>query len=291
MTAVLISGVFVGLVYGLLAIGLIVVYRTSRIVNFAYGEMGMLCAFVYTDIRLGSDAALPQHRSVFLALPVALSLGAAIGVAMELAIARPLRNQATLNGLVGTIGVSLLILTFAVQRYGLRVRQPAPLTTYSGFRVGGLTISGSQLLILASAAVILTALGALYRFTSLGQRLRATAIDPEAAALVGVNTNAISTGTWALAGALSALSAILIAPLVAMSVLFMTLLTLRSFAAALVGGLTSLPGGFVAGLLLGVLEAVVAFKSPLGGVTDLVVAGGILALMLVRPAGLVRASY
>ena len=122
-------------------------------------------------------------------------------------------------------------------------------------------------------------------------RLRATAIDPYAAALSGVNTNATAMGTWALAGALSAISAILIAPLVAMNVLFMTLLALRSFAAALVGGLTSLFGAFAAGIALGVFEGVVAFKSPVSGMTDVLVAVGILVLLVLRPGGIVRAAY
>ena len=97
--------------------------------------------------------------------------------------------------------------------------------------------------------------------------------------------------TWALAGALSAVSGILIAPLVAANVFFMTLLALRAFAAALVGGLTSIWGGFLAGVVLGVLEAVVAFKSPVTGITDVVVAGGIILLLVARPGGLVRAQY
>jgi branched-chain amino acid transport system permease protein len=97
--------------------------------------------------------------------------------------------------------------------------------------------------------------------------------------------------TWAMAGALAAVSAILIAPLRATNVLFMTLLGLRAFAAALVGGLTSLWGGFLAGVFLGVFEGVVAYESPVRGVTDAIVAVGLIVLVVARPGGLVRASY
>jgi branched-chain amino acid transport system permease protein len=97
--------------------------------------------------------------------------------------------------------------------------------------------------------------------------------------------------TWAMAGALSAMSGILIAPLVAPNVFFMTLLALRAFAAALVGGLTSIWGGFVAGVLLGVFEGVVAYESPVAGITDVIVAVGIIVLLVARPGGLVRAEY
>jgi branched-chain amino acid transport system permease protein len=210
---------------------------------------------------------------------------------MELLIARPLRANPTLNGMVGTIAAGLLFITFAVHRWGIEVRPVKPLVEGAGVRLLGLTVSPSQLLIGACTAVILGGLGALYRFTSLGLRLRATALNPYAAALSGINTNATSMATWAMAGALSALSGVLIAPLVAVNVFFMTLLTLRAFAAALVGGLTSIWGGFLAGVLLGVAESVVAFKSPVAGITDAVIALGMIVLVMARPGGLVRADY
>jgi branched-subunit amino acid ABC-type transport system permease component len=295
VSTVVVSGIFVGLIYGLLAIGLVAVYRSSRIVNFAYGETGMLAAFVYFDMRLGSQRGvslgITDDNGILTTLPLALLLGAAIGAAMEWVIARPLRTNPTLNGMVGTIAASLLLITFAVRRWGVDVRPSRPLLEGDGVHVFGITISPSQLLIGVCTVGILALFGALYRYTTLGLRLRATAIDPYAAALSGINTNATAMGAWAVAGALSALSAVLIAPLVAMNVFFMTVLALRSFAAALIGGLTSIWGAFVAGVLLGVIEAVVAFKSPVRGITDVVVAVGILALLLARPRGLVRADY
>jgi branched-chain amino acid transport system permease protein len=292
MPTVVLNGAFVGLIYGLLAVGLVVIYRTSRIINFAYGETGMLAAFVYFDVRLGSHSfKVTGDRGILLALPLAVALGAALGLVMEWAIARPLRSNPTLNGMVATIAASLLFLTFAIRRWGIEARPTKPLVQGAGLKVLGLSISPSQLLIGACTMAILAALAALYRFTSLGLRFRATAMNPYAAALSGINTNATSMATWAIAGALSALSGVLIAPLVPVTVFFMTLLALRAFAAALVGGLTSIGGGFVAGVLLGVLESVVAYKSPVAGITDAIVALGIIALVVARPGGLVRAEY
>ena len=109
---------------------------------------------------------------------------------------------------------------------------------------------------------MLAGLWALQRFTSFGLRLRATALDPMAAGLVGVNTNTTSMATWALAGGLAGLSGILIAPSVAFSVFFMTSLLLRSVAAALVGGLTSISGAVIAGICLGVAEGVIGYVMP-----------------------------
>jgi branched-chain amino acid transport system permease protein len=210
---------------------------------------------------------------------------------MEWAIARPLRRNPVVNGMVGTIAASLLFITIGIDVWGPDVRATKPLVEGRGLEVMGLAISPQQLLIGACTVAILVGLSVMYRYTSFGLRLRATATDPYAAALSGINTNATAMGTWALAGALSAISAILIAPLVAMNVLFMTLLALRSFAAALVGGLTSLLGAFIAGVSLGVFEGVVAFKSPISGMTDVLVAVGILLLLVLRPGGIVRAAY
>jgi branched-chain amino acid transport system permease protein len=292
MPTIILNGAFVGLVYGLLAVGLVVIYRTSRIINFAYGETGMLAAFMYFDIRLGSNATtIGRDHGILLALPAAIVLGAVIGLVMEWTIARPLRNNPTLNGMVATIAASLLFITFAIRRWGIEVRPTRPLVEGDGVKMVGLTISPSQLLIGACAIAILAALAAVYRFTSFGLRFRATAINPYAAALSGINTNATSMATWAIAGALSAVSGIMIAPLVAVNVFFMTLLALRAFAAALIGGLTSIWGGFIAGVLLGVLESVVAYKSGVAGITDAIVALGIIVLVVTRPGGLVRAQY
>jgi branched-chain amino acid transport system permease protein len=289
---IVLSGAFVGLIYGLLAVGLVVTYRTSRIINFAYGETGMLAAFIYFDIRLGTKTSTFTHdHGIVLALAAALLLGAAIGLAMEWAIARPVRDNPTLNGMVGTIAASLLFVTFAVRRWGIEVRPTKPLVEGVGVHVFGLTVSPSQLLIGLCTIVVLCGLAIVYRLTSLGLRFRATALNPYAASLCGINTNATSMVTWAMAGALSAMSGILIAPLVAPNVFFMTLLALRAFAAALVGGLTSIWGGFLAGVLLGVFESVVAYKSPVTGITDVIVALGIIVLVVARPGGLVRAEY
>ncbi|MHB8669051.1 MAG: branched-chain amino acid ABC transporter permease [Acidimicrobiales bacterium] len=292
MPTVILSGIFVGLIYGLLAVGLVITYRTSRVVNFAHGETGMLAAFAYFDLRFGSNTTtISADHGILLALPVAVVLGAMIGLAMEWAIARPLRSNPTLNGMVGTIGASLLFITFAVRRWGTQVRPIHPLLNGDGVKLLGLRVSPSQLMVGACTLAILGALAALYRFSSLGLRFRATALNPYGAALSGINTNSTSMVTWAMAGALSAVSGILIAPLVAPNVFFMTLLGLRAFAAALVGGLTSIWGGLLAGVLLGILESVIAFESPVAGITDVIVALGIIALVVARPGGLVRAEY
>jgi branched-chain amino acid transport system permease protein len=296
MGPVLIAGVFVGLVYGLLALGLIVIYRASRIVNFAYGETGMFATFVYLEVRLGitkqAYSAKGTDRGIVLALVAALLVGVVIGMATELLVARPARKSSPLNGTVGTIAASVLLLTAAIDRYGVNNHVAKPLVDGAGFRLFGIEISPAQLLTGAVAVIIIAGLGLLYRYSSLGLRLRATAVDPYAASLCGINVNATSAATWGLGGGLAALSAILIAGMrPGINVLFMTLLFARAFAAALVGGLTSMWGGLLFGLLFGIVEGLIQYETSISGITELCLAVGILVLMVARPRGLVQAQY
>jgi branched-subunit amino acid ABC-type transport system permease component len=283
--SVVLNGVFIGLVYGLLGLGLVTIYRSSRIINFAYGETGMLGAFVFSELWA------THHLPVLLAILIGVGLSAAIGAGTELVLIRPLRGQPPLTAMVGTLAVAALLITYASRRYGLYPHFLPPLVSGVGVHLAGSRVSPTQLVILAVAAVVLAALGALYRYSSFGLRLRATALEPMAAGLVGVNTNATSVATWALAGALAGLSGILIAPSVTFSVFFMTSLLLRCVAAALVGGLTSIWGAFAAGLILGVAEGVIGYAFPIHGIVEVALAAFVIGLLLVRPSGLVRSAY
>lgn len=292
MSTAVVSGFFVGLVYGLLAIGLVVVYRGSRVINFAHGETGMLAAFLFAEVRFGDTSAIgAEDNGIWLAIVVALFAGAAIGAATELVVVRPLRAAPRIRPLVGTFAVGAVLFTFAIRRYGTNVRSAEPLIEGDGFRLLGLQIQPSQLLVLAVSIVILAGLWAMYRFSAFGLRLRAVALDPYAAGLVGVDVNWTSVATWALAGAIAAISAVLIAPLTTFTVTFIVTLFLRALAATLIGGLTSIFGAFSAGVLLGVAESVITLKSPISGITDVLIAGLVLALMVVRPIGLARVAY
>jgi len=291
MQAVIVNGVFVGLIYGLLGLGLVVVYRGSRVVNFAYGETGMLCAFVYADVRFGRSGLASTDRGLTVALPAALCLAALLGAGTEMLVARPLRDGSRIRPLVGTLAVASLIDTFAARRWGTGERLTKPLIGGAGVRFLGVQIQPEQILILLASIALIAGLWAVYNYTPFGLRLRATAMDPYAAGLTGVNVNRTSMATWAIAGMLSGVSALLIAPLVAFNVFFMTALMVRGLAAALVGGLTSFTGAFTAGILIGVAEGVIAYKSPIPGITDAAVAGFVILLMIIRPTGLVRATY
>lgn len=283
MSAVLLNGAFMGLLYGLLAIGIVVVYRGSHVINFAYAESGMIGAFLYTELRLGQDPFSPIDRGLWPALPAAVLASAALGAVVEWVVVRPLRNAPRLTAMVGTIAMAGLFSTFALKRWGAETRATAPLLDGAGWRLAGLNVSRHQLLILGVAIVVLVVLGLMYRYSSFGLRLRAVAVDPYAASLSGININASSLAMWAIAGGLAGFTAILIAPLQTFQVGFMGPIMIRAVAASLLGRLDRIGGAFAAGVLVGVVESVIAYRSPVTGMTEVVLGVLILGVALARP--------
>lgn len=276
------NGFFVGLIYGLLGVGVVLTYRGSRVINFAFGETGMVGAFVF--LALWGSGGVPLVP----ALIAAVALGAAIGGAIDLLVVRPLRRESRLTVMVATYAVASLLLVYAGRKWGTNPVFFPPLVTGGGVRVAGVQVLPQQLLILGGSCLMLLLLWILYRFTPFGLRLRAIAIDPYAAGLVGVHVGRTSLATWALAGAVASVTAILIAPLVSFSVFYIDQMLLRGLAAALIGGLFNIWGAFAAGISIGLVEALVQFKSPVTGIADVVVAGLILAVVLARPGGIVK---
>ncbi len=285
MTIVLINGFFLGVLYGLLAVGLVVVYRVSRVITFAHGEIGMVGAFVFAALWLDDG------RPLALAVAAGVGVSALLGAATELVVVRPLRTKSRISVMVATFGVSNLLLVFAVRRWSLRPRFMKPIITGGGVRVSGLTIRPIQFLTFGVSVFLLLALGLLIARSSFGLRLRATALDPIAAAEAGVNVNLVSLGSWALAGALAGLSAILVSSQVVFSVFFMTGLMLRALVAALLGGLTSITGAFGAGVALGVTEGYLGYQFLAPGVVELTLALIVLVVLALRPRGLLAAEY
>jgi branched-chain amino acid transport system permease protein len=287
MQIVLVSGFFVGLIYGLVAVGLVVIYRGSRVISFCYGETGMFAAMLFADLWTGKA----RHFSLAIALPAGILIAAAIGAFTELILVRPLRDEPRLSVIIGTFGISAFLLVVAGRRWGNNPRPLSPLIRGIGPKVLGLRVAPEQLLIGAVSAGVIIGLYFLYNRTALGLRMRATAIDPYAAGQVGVNTNLASLISWSLAGAIAGASAILIGSLVAFSIFFMTALAIRGLAAALVGGLTNAGAAFVTGLLFGLFEALAGYLNKTPGLVDFGLAIFIIALLMLRPNGLVRGRY
>lgn len=285
MKLVLLNGVIVGSIYGVFALGLTIIYKGSRVVNFAHGEFGMVGAYVLFELYA------QRHWPVGVGVALALATAVALALATQLAVVRPLVRTSPVVAFVATLGVGGFLQLAAQDVFDPSLQFFPPLVTGTGVRAGGLLISASQLLAFGTAAIVTAAVYVLYQRTPAGLRMRAVAQNPGGATLLGVDAEAVSTLTWAIGGLLSGIAAVLIAPLVTFQVYFMFFLLARALAASMLGGLTSLAGAFVGGIALGVAEAMVTRYTTLSGGVEVGLFAFVLLLLLLRPRGLFGAEY
>ena len=275
-------GAMAGLGYALLASGLVLVYRATRVINLAHGQIGAFAAALLAV--LVHRAGLPYP----LALPLAVASGSLIALAAERGLVRPLLQRSRLAVLVGTIGVTQLLLVAQIQLPKvIDQRFPTPFEWTQA--IGSLVLHGEHAALLVLGPVVLLALTVFMTRSRYGLAIRGVADNQEAAELAGVSAARVSTLVWILAGGLAAVSAILTLPLAggglgtATTVALGPGLLLRALAAGLVGRLTNLPRTVVAGLVIGVVEAVLFASYPNDqGLVDVVLFLAIVAMLLAR---------
>lgn len=283
MTRTIVAGIVNGGIYGLIALGIVLVYKGSRVLNFAQGEFGTFALFVawWLVDKRGMPWLVGAAAGVIVAVAIALFF--------ERLVVRRMIDASRLSVAVATVGLFLLLIALEVVIWSeslLLLRPPLP---GLGVRVLGFYVSPSAMLALGTVVLVGIGLAAFLRFTDFGLGVLAAAQDPVATRLVGVRLSRVSAFTWGAAGAIGAVSALLIEPIIgAFAPGSMTELFIRGLAAALVGGLTSLPGAFVGGILVGVLEALVQrqfIQSTFPGISAVMVMLLIIAVLLFRPGG------
>jgi len=279
----IVHGLILGLVYGVLAVGLVLVYRASGVVNFAYGETGALGAAVLAVLILN------EHWSWLVALPAVLALGAAIGAATEVLVARRLANRPRLTLLVATIGLAQLLLVAQYLLPSIRQVAPYPSPLHRRVTMGSIVLRGPDFVALAAVPAIVVAITVWLGRTPTGRALRAAGDNREAAELAGVRTGRLSLLAWSVAGVVSTATAVLANPLQGTIVGRPTEalgagLLVRALAAALVGRLRSVPLALAGGLGVGLVQAWANTGRVDPAVADLVFLLAILVMVLVRPA-------
>ena len=289
-----VSGLASGGIYASLALALVIVYRSSGVINFAQGEMATFATFLaWTFLHHG--------LSYWPAFALTLAVAFAGGVALELVVIRPLRHcrsltcplrpvegRPVLNVVILTIGLLILVNGATQWIWGGATRKfPSPFSTRP-IHVGSAAFSIQDLGIVGVCLAAVALLTLFFRFTKLGLGLRATAVNPEESRLVGVRVGWMLALGWGLAAALGAVSGMMVAPVVFLDPNMMQGVLLYAFAAAMLGGLASPVGAVVGGLALGVvLNLLGTYVSTFSGQMRLV--GGlavILVVLLVRPTGL-----
>ncbi len=279
---VIVIGALQGLTYALLGAGLVLIYRASRIVNFAHGQIGALCGAVLAQLVL----ALGWPYLVSL-LAVTLG-GAAVGALVELTIIRRLFHAPRLILLVATIGVSQVMLVAQLFLPDLKTSAVYPTAFEGTLTLGPVLLLPEHLTVLAVAPALVLGLGLFLTRTRYGLAIRASAENPDAARLAGISVKQVSTMVWILAGALAAVSVVLVNPLRGSVVGVVSeavgpALLLRALAAALFGRMTSLPLTLLGGVVVGVTEAVLlSNNSGNPGTADALLFVGVLLLVLVR---------
>ncbi len=264
----------------MVALGLTLIYGVLVQINFAHAEFMTLGAFggYFVVDRLGA----PYLVSVL----VALAIGALMGVAVEYGVFRPLREKGDeLLPLIATIGVSIMIQNLALAVFG-----PIPLdynTPFEGvIHVGPLFITTHRLLVFVMTAVSIGALFYFIRRTTFGKAMRAVSQDRETAGLMGINANVIILMVFIIGSALAGMGGALLGPLLVLTPYMGAAVIVKAFAIVILGGFGNVEGTILAGLLVGVIEAIVSqYFDP--GFIDIVVFGLLLLTLAVRPTGLI----
>jgi len=244
-------GVGAGGLYALAAIGLVLVYRTSRVVNFAQGAIGMVGAYVYYEAHVVQGWAWP------VAMVLGFAGSASVGLAFHLTVMRRLRHASALARIVATIALLVALQSMAFLRYGNLPRRVPSILPNGGIEIFGTSVGEDRLAILVVAIALTAALWAVYRFTLFGVATSGVAENQRAAAALGVSPGAVAGGNWAIGSALSALASILLVPITGLDPTSATFLVIPVLAAAVVGRFSSFPVTLVAGILIGVAQSLV----------------------------------
>ena len=276
-----VAGLASGSIYALLALGIVIIYRSTGVVNFAQGEMATFTTFIAWTL-------IDHGMGYWGAFGLTLLIAFAGGVALERVVIRPVERAPQLTVVIVTLGLLVLLNGLAATIWGSDVKEfPSPFSTRP-VHIGGVAFSIQDLGIIGVSIALVVVLWLFFRFTKLGLALRAAAVNPDESRLVGVRVSWMLALGWGIAAVLGAVSGLMVAPIVFLEPNMMQSVLLYAFAAAVLGGLDSPLGAVVGGLLLGVVLNLIGTYVNFVG-SELRLAVGlviILGVLLVRPAGL-----
>src|SRR5216110_2087889 len=274
----LVNGLALGSLYALTAFGIVLIFKTTRVITFAQGETAMFSTFV--AFTLLTAFQIPFAVAFVLTMLFAGLFGALI----ERVVLRRISTTTVLNPVIVTVGLSLILLGAAGWIWGYEIRTfPAP-AAGPPFRIGTVVVSQLNAVIFAVTLALMGVLYAFFRYTRTGIAMRAVSQNRTAAQLMGISINRMNALGWGMGTAMGAVTGMLIAPLNYLDPGMMGDVALKAFAAAVVGGLTSLPGAVVGGLLLGIFDSVVGFQVP--ELRNTIAFSLIVLVLVVRPCGL-----
>lgn len=278
----IVSGLTVGAVYALVALGFTIIYNASDVVNFAQGEFVMIGGMTTVFLL---QAGVP----LWLAPLLAILAAAAVGIVLNKAAIEPARGASVVAIIIITIGASIFLRGAAANLFDKQIHSLPPISGNTPIAIGGATILPQSLWILAALVAVFGGLYLFFTRSKLGKAVLATSNDRMAARLVGIDVNAMMTLSFAVSAAVGAVAGILAAPIMLTSYDQGVMLALKGFAAVMLGGIGAPIGAFVGGLLLGLIEAFTAgyISSEYKDAAAFVV---ILGVLFLRPSGLFGVS-
>jgi branched-chain amino acid transport system permease protein len=282
----LLSGLSAGSLYAMVALGLVLIYRSTRVLNFAHGDMATVGTFIAFSL-------ITSGVPFWAAFSVAIAAGAAVAIVFYFGALVPAQRKGAnpLGQVILTIGLALILQGLTLYRWGAEPdRFPFPLSDTKVWQVGSIFVSELSLGTLAAAAAASLLLYLVTQKTRLGLAMRATSENLQAAQTLGIPTRKVLAFSWGMAAALAVVAGVFLAPVLLLDPFFMLDPLFKGLAAAVLGGLYSLPGAVLGGLVLGVAESLggaylsLEFKSSIAFVL-------IVAVLLVRPEGLLGKEF
>lgn len=275
----LIAGLAVGSLYALVGLGLILIYKTQDVVNFAHGENLTLGAFV------GYFLFVSLHLPYVLAFMAAILVGGVLGAVIERIAIRPIADHPHMTLAMLTVGLSFALRGSIRIPFGADVYTIPGIFGDSAINIGPAVVSSQSLVTIGAALGLCALLALLFRLSTIGKQMRATQQDIEGAKLVGVNTGRVFSTAWALGSAIGASAGILAGPISLLYTDMGPAFLLKGFAAAVLGGFDSLPGAIIGGFLVGVIELLCGgyFSTSFQDISAFCI---MILVLLVKPNGL-----
>jgi len=285
--AQIVTGLSAGAAYALVAVGVVLIYKCTRQLSIAQGEIGAFGFFIGLRWAARGIPGLGWHPARFLTLCIAVAVGALLGAVIERIVIRPLVGRPPLDALIATLGLALFLALLEKELFGTATQfAPSPVGEWK-ITILGATLIAPRIIALASAAVVALVMFLFFSRTRFGLAVRATTGDPTVAKLMGVRVNRVYLFAWVAAGALAGLAAALLGPAFGgLTPFAMTKFSLRALAGAVIGGLDSLWGAILGSLLVGVVESVVGGQFTTSGTAEIAVLVLVIGMLVMRPRGL-----
>ena len=275
-----ISGIAQGCIYGLIALGFVLIYKATETVSFAQGELMMLGAF------LGLAGMTMLGFPFWLAVLASIAAMSLFGVLLERVVIRPILGQPAFSIVMLTIGIGYVARGAITMIPGIGTETHTLPVPYKDqvWNLGALVLSAEQMVVIAVTAVLCAGLFAMFRYTRLGIAMQAASQNQLAAYYMGIPVKRLNGLVWGLAAAAAAIAGLLLAPITFVHA-NMGFIGLKAFPAAVVGGFGSLPGAIVGGLVIGIVESLSGFYLP-EGFKDIAAYIVVLLMLMIKPNGL-----